>query len=72
MTYDVISTTEPFTAVSFQEKNKTLQRLEDKAVRLHRELNSIEGITCNEVEGAMYAFPKLELPQKAVEEAKVG
>jgi alanine transaminase len=25
-------------------------------------LNTFEGITCNEVEGALYAFPKIDLP----------
>jgi len=30
----------------------------------------MKNITCNEVEGAMYAFPRLYLGQKAVEEAK--
>jgi alanine transaminase len=25
-------------------------------------LNSFEGITCNQVEGALYAFPKINLP----------
>jgi alanine transaminase len=32
--------------------------------------NSIEGISCNEVQGAMYAFPRLELPKKAIEAAR--
>ena len=32
--------------------------------------NSIDGITCNEVQGAMYAFPRLHLPAKAIEAAK--
>ena len=34
-------------------------------------LNSLEGVTCNEVIGALYAFPRIRLPQKAIEEAKV-
>ena len=34
-------------------------------------LNSIDGITCNEVMGAMYAFPQIKLPQKAIDQAKV-
>ena len=34
-------------------------------------LNSIEGVTCNEVMGAMYAFPRLHLPEKAIAEAEV-
>lgn len=33
-------------------------------------LNSLEGVTCNEVTGALYAFPRIRLPQKAIEEAK--
>merc|ERR1712121_568589 len=32
--------------------------------------NSMEGITCNTVQGAMYAFPQLHLPAKAVAKAK--
>ena len=35
-------------------------------------LNSLEGVTCNEVTGALYAFPRFRLPQKAIEEAKVS
>ena len=34
-------------------------------------LNSLEGMTCNEVTGSMYAFPRVHIPQKAIEEAKV-
>ena len=33
-------------------------------------LNSIQGITCNEVEGAMYAFPRIRLPQGYIDEAQ--
>lgn len=32
--------------------------------------NSLEGITCNKAEGAMYLFPQLHLPQKAIEAAE--
>ena len=32
--------------------------------------NSLEGVTCNKAEGAMYLFPRLHLPQKAIEAAK--
>lgn len=35
-------------------------------------LNSIEGISCNEVMGAMYAFPQIKMPQKALQEAQVS
>lgn len=32
--------------------------------------NSIEGFSCNPVQGAMYAFPQMKLPPKAIEAAK--
>ena len=34
-------------------------------------LNSLEGVSCNAVTGSLYAFPKIVLPQKAIEEAMV-
>ena len=34
--------------------------------------NSIEGISCNVAQGAMYAFPRLNLPEKAIKAAEVG
>ena len=39
---------------------------------VHEILNTIEGVTCNEVMGAMYAFPRIQLPQKAIEKAEVS
>ena len=35
-------------------------------------LNSIEGVSCNEVMGAMYAFPRFHLPDKAIAAAEVS
>lgn len=32
--------------------------------------NSMEGFSCNAVQGAMYAFPKINLPPKVIEAAK--
>lgn len=32
--------------------------------------NSMENIKCNEVAGAMYAFPRITPPKKAIEAAK--
>ncbi|XP_052780449.1 alanine aminotransferase 2-like [Mya arenaria] len=53
-----------------KEKQEVLSLLKKKAVLVTELFNSIEGITCNEVMGAMYAFPRLHLPEKAVEAAK--
>ena len=35
-------------------------------------LNSMENVKCNEVADAMYAFPRITLPKKAIEAAKVS
>ena len=62
---------EPSYDLFMKEKQKVLGELALKAKMTTETLNSIEGITCNEVMGAMYAFPQLKLPEKACEEAKV-
>ncbi|CUI15044.1 alanine aminotransferase, putative [Bodo saltans] len=43
-----------------------LSGLKERAELLTKELNSIEGISCNSVDGAMYAFPQIYLPPKYV------
>lgn len=53
-----------------QEKNHILQSLQRRAVKLAEALNRLEGVTCNPVEGALYAFPRISLPQKAIQAAK--
>ena len=35
-------------------------------------LNSMENVKCNEVAGAMYAFPRITLPKQVIEAAKVS
>ena len=45
--------------------------LNEKAKMTTKILNSIPGISCNEVAGAMYAFPKIDLPPKLCDAAKV-
>ena len=32
----------------------------------------MENVKCNEVAGAMYAFPRITLPKRAIEAAKVS
>ena len=54
-----------------EERDHVLADLNNKARMTSELLNAIDGITCNEVMGAMYAFPRVHLPPKAVEEAKV-
>jgi len=52
------------------EKAKVLGDLALKARMATEKLNAIEGVTCNEVMGAMYAFPQVCLPPKAIQEAE--
>jgi len=54
-----------------QEKSGVLGDLALKAAMTTEKLNDIEGVRCNELMGAMYAFPRIFLPDKAVADAKV-
>eukprot|EP00331_Platyophrya_macrostoma_P018506 CAMPEP_0176465522 /NCGR_PEP_ID=MMETSP0127-20121128/37319_1 /TAXON_ID=938130 /ORGANISM="Platyophrya macrostoma, Strain WH" /LENGTH=486 /DNA_ID=CAMNT_0017858459 /DNA_START=113 /DNA_END=1573 /DNA_ORIENTATION=- len=48
---------------SFHKEYTTIfESLKARAVHLAQELNTITGVTCNPVEGAMYAFPRIRLP----------
>ena len=55
----------------FQEKSTVLGVLAEKAKMTEQILNSVPGIQCNPVQGAMYAFPQIFIPPRAVDEAKV-
>ncbi|XP_072991936.1 alanine aminotransferase 2-like [Typha latifolia] len=52
------------------ERDGILSSLARRAKALEDAFNSLEGVTCNKAEGAMYLFPCLCLPQKAIEAAK--
>ena len=56
----------------FQEKFDVLDSLKTRGKMVYEILNSIEGVSCNEVMGAMYAFPRISLPKKAIEKADVS
>ncbi|KAK0425275.1 hypothetical protein QR680_009118 [Steinernema hermaphroditum] len=53
-----------------EEKTAVLKSLKERATIVKQAYGALEGITCNPVQGAMYCFPKLHLPAKAVEKAK--
>uniref|UniRef100_A0A6Q2X7A4 alanine transaminase n=1 Tax=Esox lucius TaxID=8010 RepID=A0A6Q2X7A4_ESOLU len=53
-----------------KERTATLSLLAEKAKLTKEILNTVPGITCNPVQGAMYSFPKISLPEKAIKEAK--
>jgi aspartate/methionine/tyrosine aminotransferase len=45
-----------------KERNGIIESMKRRAVVLTEGLNRIEGITCQVIQGAMYAFPRIELP----------
>jgi len=55
-----------------EQKNGTLNSLARRAKLVAETLNSIEGFSCNIVQGAMYAFPRIHLPSKALEAAEAA
>lgn len=61
---------EPSYDLWLKEKTAVLDSLKVRAEMVADTFNSIEGFTCNPVQGAMYAFPQLRLPPKAIEAAK--
>lgn len=68
-------TASPETVEQYKEEEKaTFEGLQTRAKLLTTRLNAIAGITCTELEGAMYAFPKINFPQgyiaKALAEGK--
>ena len=46
------------------EREAVLSSLASRARLVASVLNTIPGITCNTVQGAMYAFPRIKIPEK--------
>eukprot|EP01090_Pellita_catalonica_P010402 TRINITY_DN21847_c0_g1_i1.p1 TRINITY_DN21847_c0_g1~~TRINITY_DN21847_c0_g1_i1.p1 ORF type:complete len:527 (-),score=79.79 TRINITY_DN21847_c0_g1_i1:167-1564(-) len=53
-----------------QEHEDKFNSLSRRAKSLSGALNNLEGVTCNDAEGAMYLFPRVRLPAKQVAFAK--
>lgn len=52
-----------------KERSATLSVLAEKAKLTEQVLNTVKGISCNPVQGAMYSFPRISIPEKAIKEA---
>merc|ERR1719162_2498702 len=52
------------------ERDGIMSGLKRKAQLTTKRLNEFPGVSCQVVEGAMYAFPKIQIPAKAIEAAK--
>jgi glutamate--glyoxylate aminotransferase len=55
-----------------QQREAELASLRRRARMVTDGFNSLEDVTCNFTEGAMYSFPQLKLPAKAIEAAKAA
>ena len=53
-----------------KEESAIFDGLKRRSHALVEGLNQVDGISCNPAEGAMYAFPRIELPHKAMVEAE--
>jgi alanine transaminase len=52
-----------------EERDSILASLGRRAKVLTAALNKLEGVSCNAAEGAMYVFPRLDLPERALKAA---
>jgi alanine transaminase len=53
-----------------KERDEVLASLKRKAKAATRIFNTMKNVSCQEIEGALYAFPKIDLPEKAIQEAQ--
>ncbi|KAJ9595651.1 hypothetical protein L9F63_013166, partial [Diploptera punctata] len=60
---------EPSYQLYVTERRAVLDSLAKRAHTVTEVFNNTEGISCNEIQGAMYAFPRIYLPQKAIDKA---
>lgn len=63
---------EPSYDLFMKEKTEVLRLLKKKAELVTKIFNSVDGVQCNVVQGAMYSFPRITIPPKAVEAAKAA
>ncbi|CAI5439058.1 unnamed protein product [Caenorhabditis angaria] len=61
---------QPSYALWKKERDAVLASLKERATLVEKAYSSIDGISCNPVQGAMYAFPSVQIPAKAVEKAR--
>lgn len=58
---------------SYQKEVGTIyESLRRRATKLANCFNNLENMTCNDAQGAMYLFPRVRLPKKAIDAAKAA
>lgn len=61
---------DPSGPLYIKERQDICDTLQRKSAKLVAAFNRIEGMSCNNAEGAMYVFPRIRLPEKALAKAK--
>eukprot|EP00461_Guttulinopsis_vulgaris_P002994 UN02995 len=61
---------EPSYELFVKERDGILESLKRRALKMSEALNAMEGVSSQTIEGALYAFPQITLPKKAIEAAK--
>jgi alanine transaminase len=49
-------------AVYVKERDEILSSLNRRALKMTHALNELQGVSCNAIDGALYAFPSISLP----------
>ena len=57
----------PRTSYTRRRSSPCWDSLKRRAIKLHKMLSSLQGVTCTEPEGALYAMPQIRLPKAAIE-----
>lgn len=57
-------------ALYSKERDTIFESLKRRALKLSKFFNTLEGVTCNDAQGAMYLFPQVKLSKKAVAAAQ--
>lgn len=55
-----------------RERSGRYESLKRRAKRVAEAFRAMDGVTCNESEGAMYAFPQIRMSERAVQAAKAA
>ncbi|KTW31916.1 uncharacterized protein T551_01177 [Pneumocystis jirovecii RU7] len=53
-----------------KEMNYIKEVLKERAKRLKKAFDEMEGVECRKVQGSMYLFPRIDIPKKAILEAR--
>lgn len=53
-----------------EETSLTHQNLRERSAIMCERFNALPGMSCQPAEGAMYLFPQIEMPEKAIRKAK--